>query len=309
MFRLIAWKLAAIAAAQTCVARASPAFPSETPVALMVTREVSARTSRVGDLFPLEVTAAVVLVSGVQIPAGALAWGEVVKAEPAGRGGRGGRIAIRLLHIETSQGRITIDGTSAAERLNSSRDISALSASVGPFALLAKGHDARLKAGEIITGFIPPRANLRDTNSDRDVVLSADTPIELVTVDVLSSETAVRGDSFKMTVGRDVRVGERIVIPKGTSAYGVVTVVDRKAAFGSGARLTVTVSYIELDGRVVRIRGEQTSEGRNAPARGLAQSAFTGAIAVALTGKSAKIEAGTRLSARLRQDERFPTAQ
>jgi len=306
MVRVTIWLFAA-AAAYPSTAYTQPDPSSDIPVTLMVMREVNARASHVGDRFPLEVSAPVTLNSQIQIPAGALAWGEVIEAEPASQGGRGGRIAIRLLYVETRDGRMTIDGTSAARRLNSSRDLTALSASIGPFALLAKGHDARLKAGEIVTGFISPQSRPRGAASEATAVLSEGTLIELITDDAISSESAVRGDRVRMTIGRDLSVDDRVIVPKGTPAYGIVTAVDRRAAFGSGGQLAIEILYLNLQGRIIRVSGDHRFEGRDTPTRGLSRSAFTGAIGVTVTGKSAAIPAGTRLTARLRQDELFPS--
>ena len=54
---------------------------------------------------------------------------------------------MRLLYVEIGGERVPLSGSAAAEARNATRAVSALSASIGPFAWLAKGNDARIKAG------------------------------------------------------------------------------------------------------------------------------------------------------------------
>jgi hypothetical protein len=283
------------------VSASAQSIPRDTPVALMVLREVSARTATPGLRFPLETIDPVIVDNAVVIPAGTQAWGEVVDAEPPGTGGRGGRISARLLYIEAGDRQVRVDGNASTETRRSSRDVTALSASIGPFALLARGHDARIKAGARVTGFVvaaPVGAMTR--------VLPSDTPVVLQTLTALSSETASRGDRVALAVAEPVRIGETVMIPAGARAFGEIVTADRKSGFGVGGRLAVALLYVEVGDRIIRLTGKRATEGRNGPARGLSGSAFVGAVAVAITGRRAEIPAGTRIEGRTLRDADVP---
>jgi hypothetical protein len=275
--------------------------PRDTPVALMVMREVSARTAKPGMRFPLETMEPIIVDGTIVVPVGAMAWGEVIDAEPAGTGGRGGRVSARLLYVEAGGRRLSLEGRASTDVRRSSRDVTALSASIGPFALLARGHDARIKAGQYVTGIVSgepvPRAG---------PVLHANTLVTLETLSVLSSETVARGDRIALAVVDDVRMGDVIAVPAGSRAYGEIVAADRKGAFGVGGRLAVALLYIELGAQIVRIEGQAERDGRNGPVRGLSSSALVPALTVGLTGRRAEIPVRTRIEARVLYDTDLP---
>lgn len=279
--------------------------PRDTPVELMVMREVSARSDRPGTRFRLETTQPIRDGARVAIPQGATAWGEVVEAEPAGAGGRGGRIAVRLLFVESADGPIRLDGASSAAARRSSRDIGALGASVGVFALLAKGHEGRIKAGETMTGFVAD-GPVPSGEAGRTAILRAETPVTLELLEGLSSETAVAGMRVALAVTEDVRVDGAVLVPKGAKAYAQVVRVDRKAAFGTAGTLAIELLYVDTGATFVRLAGGAGQGGRNSPVRGLSRSAFAGAAAVAITGRRAEIPAGALVSGRVLRDVALP---
>jgi len=275
---------------------------AETPVELMVMQEVSARTATSGQRFRLE-TVKPLTIGAISLPAGAAAWGEVIDAEPAAQGGRGGRIAARLVSLEWHGQSWPIEGSSGTQTARTSRSVTALSASIGPFALFAKGNDARLKAGEIVIGYVRTDAASPAVEMK---TLAAGTSIWLQTETVLSSQTTARGTIVPLIVVQDVRVDGVVLIPKGARGFGQVVRADAKAAFGIGGRISLELRHIEVGNRIVRIDGERNWSARNGPARGLSSSAFTAAAAVAITGRRAEVPAGTRIGAVVLHDTALP---
>jgi len=126
--------------------------PRDTPVRLMVLDEVSGRKARPGDRFPLRVDAAVALGGLTIIAVGARAWGEIVEADASGGRGRGGKLAARLVAIEAAGEPVPIGGerVRAGDRGTVQLALGALA--LGPLALLARGNEGKLKAGDIVTG-------------------------------------------------------------------------------------------------------------------------------------------------------------
>jgi hypothetical protein len=122
----------------------------------MVMREVTTKTARAGDRFPLRVDQDVVVNGTVLIPAGKNAYGEVVSTSESGIVGKSGKLAVRLLYIEMPTSKIAVQGDiqeagpGGAGTTVAATALLAL-AGGGPLGLLARGTNAKLKAGDILT--------------------------------------------------------------------------------------------------------------------------------------------------------------
>src|SRR5690242_13968371 len=64
------------------------------------------------------------------------------------------------------------------------------------------------------------------------LTLISGTPITLAVSQEVNSSTHRAGDTFPLTVLNDVRIGDTIVIPRGTPARGEITWRTGKGAFG-----------------------------------------------------------------------------
>jgi hypothetical protein len=128
-------------------------IPRDTPVHLMVVKEVSTKTHQAGHLFPLRVDKAVVINGKTIIPIGAKAWGEVLSAESSGMAGKSGKLSARLLYVEVGNARVVIDGERAATGKSGTAETIMGVIGLGVFGLFARGNNAKLKAGEMFTAF------------------------------------------------------------------------------------------------------------------------------------------------------------
>jgi hypothetical protein len=130
-----------------------------TLVHLMVLKEVTTQTAYVGQEFVMQVNDDV-LVDGVKvIPLGTKAFGEIVAAERSGLVGKSGKLATRLAYIDARGDHIPLTGEAhtagthgAATTVAATVGFAMMGA--GPLGLLTRGTNAKLKAGEIITGYV-----------------------------------------------------------------------------------------------------------------------------------------------------------
>ncbi|EZP51361.1 hypothetical protein BW41_02792 [Sphingomonas sp. RIT328] len=122
----------------------------------MVLKEVNSRDSKPGERFKLRVNEAVVINGAVAIPVGALAWGEVVKAEGTGMAGEKGHLTAKLLYVETPAGRLPISGVRGAEGKANTAGVVLGVLSFGLGGLFMRGGNALLKAGDILIGYVQP---------------------------------------------------------------------------------------------------------------------------------------------------------
>jgi len=124
----------------------------DTLIRLMVINEVSTKVVQAGYRFPLRVDEDVI-VNGVKvIPVGAKAWGEVLRAEENGVAGKSGKLNVRLLYVDVAGDRVPIRGENKTAGAGGTAETVMGVIGLGPLGLLARGNNAKLKAGEIFNG-------------------------------------------------------------------------------------------------------------------------------------------------------------
>lgn len=130
-------------------------------------------------------------------------------------------------------------------------------------------------------------------------------PINMVVSKEVNSSTDREGGPIALTVMKDVRVGETIVIPQGTPAMGEITWRTGKGAFGKSGKLEFSLSYIDLNGRHIPISGDYRQEGEgNTIATGVGIIAV-GVFAGFITGKRARVPMGRELLGQIAQPVQF----
>lgn len=150
-------------------APASHLLPKDTPVSLMVLNEVNSKTHKAGSRFRLRVDQVVKFNDTVAIPIGTTAWGEVTATEDHGGAGKAGQLSARLLYIELGDRHIAIEGDTKSKGADASGETAMEFLTMGPLALFAKGHNAKIKAGERMTAFITENVDLTTATSVPEV--------------------------------------------------------------------------------------------------------------------------------------------
>jgi len=92
-------------------------------------------------------------------------------------------------------------------------------------------------------------SSLKDVFVSKPLVVPADTPIEVVLDESLSSKTATPGQAFDATVETPIEIDGKVAIPKGARARG--TVKDAKAAgrFKGASLLELALKSVEVNGK------------------------------------------------------------
>ena len=83
----------------------------------------------------------------------------------------------------------------------------------------------------------------------RPLVIPADTPIEVVLDQTISSKTAHAGDKFTATVESPVEIEGRVAIPKHARAEGVVREAKSAGRFKGGAVLSLALTSVTVNGK------------------------------------------------------------
>ena len=121
--------------------------------------------------------------------------------------------------------------------------------------------------------------------SFEELVVAADSVIGLQLESPVTSERAQVEDSVVARVTREVRVGDRVVIPAGAKAFGEVTLVERGGKVRERARLGVRFTSVVLaDGTRLPMRSETIYREGDSPGRESAAKIGGGAIGGAIIG-------------------------
>lgn len=136
-------------------------------------------------------------------------------------------------------------------------------------------------------------------------ILPAGTPIMLQMMQTVTTEgdSWRAGDTFTLQVLEDVSIGEQVVIPNGTLAFGHVRWSTGRGAFGKSGKIEVEIDHLMLGGKEVQLTGIHRRSGSGGiTSAGSAVAA--GLLAPFITGKSGEIAQGSAVQAFLAQDLR-----
>jgi hypothetical protein len=140
-------------ATQVAVPQTAVLLPRDTPVELMAPSEISTASATVGTVFKLRVNKAIFVDGRLVIPVGTLAFGKVLAAVDSGGLGRNGQMSAKLMHLQLGDVEISLDGeTSAKGQGAGSAGVAFLFG--GVLGLFHRGNNAKIKAGEIISGYV-----------------------------------------------------------------------------------------------------------------------------------------------------------
>lgn len=138
------------------------------------------------------------------------------------------------------------------------------------------------------------------------VVLPAGTPVSVMLEQDLSSATNKIGDTFKVSLVRDVVAGGRIVIPQGTAGQGEVTFAGGKGGFGRAGLLMVALRSLDFaDGRTVALEGRARQEGKDRSGAMVATWVAVGIFAGVIKGKGGTMNRGRQIDGRTSEPATF----
>ena len=131
----------------------------------------------------------------------------------------------------------------------------------------------------------PGRAETQRPAEAPGITMAAGTPVKIEITAAITSETAQAGDAWTGTVKDNVIVGDRVLIPAGSTVIGVVNGAT-PAKKGGRAMLLLGVSSVNVNGRDIAVRSSTDSIiAGSTRARNLGAVAG-GAVAGALIGRA-----------------------
>jgi Ni/Co efflux regulator RcnB len=94
-----------------------------------------------------------------------------------------------------------------------------------------------------------------------DGVLHAKTRLHLATGSTTSSKNAKVGDKINILLDQDVKVGDAVVIPKGTPVDAAITIADHSATIGRPGDIAFEVHSLTVNGTTITLRGGERLNG------------------------------------------------
>ena len=118
----------------------------------------------------------------------------------------------------------------------------------------------------------------------------------VVTVDEITSKTAVEGDPLTFKVHEDVKIDGQIVIAKDTIVKGTVAEAKKSGRMGRGGSLGIRVeSTMTVDNQKLKLRSTKGKEGDDKTGTTVALVVLFGPLGFLKKGKNAVIKPGTQI--------------
>jgi len=131
----------------------------------------------------------------------------------------------------------------------------------------------------------------------KSVKIPDSTPVPLALMDSLSSATNNVDDPVHFEVTDDVKVGEVIAIPKGSTATGHVVESEGRKRMGRAGKLNFTVDYVKgPDGNNVRLRATSTRKGKDESGTVIVGTVLLSPLFLIRRGHDVNVPKGTRIN-------------
>ncbi|MBZ5514712.1 MAG: PEGA domain-containing protein [Acidobacteriia bacterium] len=135
------------------------------------------------------------------------------------------------------------------------------------------------------------------------------TLVRLALLDNLSSATNNADDAVNFELTEDVKVGEIVAIPKGSTARGHIVEVQPRRRMGRAGKLNFSVDYVKaLDGSNVRLRASSARQGEDKSGTVIVGTVLLGGLFLIMRGKDVNIPKGTAFNAYVDGDREVAVA-
>lgn len=146
----------------------------------------------------------------------------------------------------------------------------------------------------------PMPVTQNNATAQGNAILPANTEVLLRMAEEVTTkgEAWKEGDTFRLTVARDVKLGGYVVIPAGSPASGKITWLTSRGAFGKSGKMDIELVSVDVDGRIILLNGTYRQEGEGATMATVGGVLLAGVFAGFITGKSGRIPEGRELMAK-----------
>jgi hypothetical protein len=139
------------------------------------------------------------------------------------------------------------------------------------------------------------------------VVLRSGTGVTLTFAQSLSSKHATMGEKVELRVEEDVKVDHTVVVPAGARVLGTVVQGKKNEKYGNSKDLAVSVDYIVVKGKRIKLAGEQQQKAKTNIGSAAAATIGLGisGLMIYMSQREAWIREGTSAKAYVAEDVIF----
>ncbi|MGA3044956.1 MAG: hypothetical protein ABSF54_29620 [Bryobacteraceae bacterium] len=155
-----------------------------------------------------------------------------------------------------------------------------------------------LLSAALVAQTAPPTVKIQDA-----------TTVHLSLTQSLSSATNKVDDPVTLEVTEDVKVGDVVAIPKGSTAVGHIIEVEPHRSLGRAGQLNFAIDNVKApDGSNVRLRASSTRKGEDKTGAVIAGTLLLSPLFLLKRGKDVTIEKGTALTVYVDGDKEISLA-
>lgn len=161
-----------------------------------------------------------------------------------------------------------------------------------------------------LLGYVSLAASLGLGQASANVKVPDATAVRLTLSEPLSSATNDVDDPVRFEVTEDVKVGEFIAVPKGSTAVGHVVEVEPRRRMGRAGKLNFSIDHVKAtDGSNLRLRASSTRKGDDRTGAVIIGTVIVSPLFLIMRGKDISIPKGTSLVAYVDGDREVATPQ
>jgi hypothetical protein len=148
-----------------------------------------------------------------------------------------------------------------------------------------------------------------DAQQTFPLMLREGTQVTLKLAQNLDSKYAVVGEPVELVLAQDLKVYDAVVARKGARVLGTITAGKDSEKRGEGHALALRVDFLKVGAVSIKLRGEQSAEGKRNKDAMVAGTIFLGLSGLILaSGKHYVLPAGTPAIAYVAEDVTLPPA-
>lgn len=136
-------------------------------------------------------------------------------------------------------------------------------------------------------------------------ILRQGTQVRLTVVTPVNTKEHRVGKRVELQVADDIMVNNKMILAKGTPAFGELTFSKKSGSFGKSGKMAGRVLYIKNGNENIPITGNFDDRGKSGTGATVGVAVVAGVFSAFVKGKNAVLEAGTEITATVERDTNF----
>lgn len=136
-------------------------------------------------------------------------------------------------------------------------------------------------------------------------ILRQGTQVRFTVVSPVNSKEHKVGKRVELQLADDVVINNKTVLPKGTAAFGELTLAKKSGSFGKSGKMAGRLLYMKNGDQNIPVTGTFDDRGKSGTAATVGVAVLAGVFSAFVKGKNAVLEAGTEITGTVERDTTF----